>query len=234
MIFLCAFFISCWNCWFCKFTPPSSTVLIRDGMNLIQSIGVSRISTFGDLVKQYVKSLSLLFGLTDTVVDVFDRYDKDNSIMSEERTRRASASNLQTVYHFTIVLKGTQSQTGKSYHKLKIQASVDNFPWWVYITRPGLPLLPLKVGQTYFLVGTFSNPEIVKRVSASHVEHCFDMHSSHEEADTRMVLHVIFGDQQFKEQKVSERKNHHQMFRHRRTCSLCTLVFFPKFESTEH
>jgi hypothetical protein len=49
---------------------PSSTVLICDGMNLIQSIGVSRISTFGELVKQYVKSLSLLFGLTDTVVDV--------------------------------------------------------------------------------------------------------------------------------------------------------------------
>ena len=33
----------------------SSTVLIRDGMNLIESIGVSRISTFGDLAKQYVK-----------------------------------------------------------------------------------------------------------------------------------------------------------------------------------
>ena len=90
-----------------------------------------------------------------------------------------------------------------------------------------MPLLPLKVDKTYFLVGTISNPEIVKRVSVSHVENCFDMHSSHEEADNRMILHVIFGDQQFKEQKVSERKN-------RRACSLCTLVFFPKFESTEH
>ena len=79
---------------------PSSTVLICDGMNLIQSIGVSRISTFGELVKQYVKSLSLLFGLTDTVVDVFDRYDKDNSIMSAERTRRASANSIP-FYHLS-------------------------------------------------------------------------------------------------------------------------------------
>jgi hypothetical protein len=88
-----------------------------------------------------------------------------------------------------------------------------------YITGAGLPLLPLKVGQAYFLVGTFSNPEIVKRVSAGHVENCFELHSSHEEADTRMILHALFADQKFKEQKVKGRID----IITRRACSLCTL-----------
>ena len=159
------------------------------------------------------------------VVDVFDRYDKDDSIKSAERTRRASASNSQIVYHLS---EGRSIPDWKKFIKLKKQAGVDNFPWWVYYRS----LLPLKVGQTDFLVGTFSNPEIVKRVSAGHVENCFDMHSSHEEADTRMILHAIFADQQFKEQKVKGRIVIIIKCSDTDVLVLC-VHFFPKLESTE-
>ena len=99
-----------------------------------------------------------------------------------------------------------------------------------YITGVGMPLLPLKVGQTYFLVGTFSNLEIVKTVSAGYVENCFDMHSSHEEADTRMILHAIVADRQFKEQKVKGRI----IIKCSDTDVLVLFVHvFPNLESTE-
>jgi hypothetical protein len=56
------------------------------------------------------------------------------------------------------------------------------------------------------------------------------MHSSHEEADTRMILHAIFGVQQFKEQKVKGRI----IIKCSDTDVLVLFVHvFPNLESTE-
>jgi hypothetical protein len=58
------------------------------------------------------------------------------------------------------------------------------------------------------------------------------MHSSHEEADTRMILHAIFADQQFKEQKVKGRIVIIIKCSDTDVLVLC-VHFFPKLESTE-
>ncbi|CAC5394474.1 unnamed protein product [Mytilus coruscus] len=67
--------------------PPfdhSATVLIRDGMSLVQSFDVKRMSTFGDLAKSYIMQVQSCFRFTGKVVDVFDRYDIEHSIKSAE------------------------------------------------------------------------------------------------------------------------------------------------------
>jgi hypothetical protein len=48
------------------------TVLIRDGMGIIQSLDVKKFSNFGDLAIFYLKHLSMLFQSAETIVDFFD------------------------------------------------------------------------------------------------------------------------------------------------------------------
>jgi hypothetical protein len=55
-----------------SFTLPSFdktlTVLIRDGMGIIQSLDVKKFSNFGDLSIFYLKHLSMLFQSAETIV----------------------------------------------------------------------------------------------------------------------------------------------------------------------
>ena len=48
----------------------------------------------------------------------------------------------------------------------------------------------------YYIAGSFGNPEIVNVVSDQDV---FDMHSTREEADTRMILQALHADKRLKE-----------------------------------
>jgi hypothetical protein len=86
-----------------SFTLPSFdktlTVLIRDGMGIIQSLDVKKFSNFGDLAIFYLKHLSMLFQSAETIVDVFDRYDLKDSIKSAERERRSQAAGGHRIYH---------------------------------------------------------------------------------------------------------------------------------------
>jgi hypothetical protein len=86
-----------------SFTLPSFdktlTVLIRDGMDIIQSLDVKKFSNFGDLAIFYLKHLSMLFQSAETIVDVFDRYDIKDSIKSAERERRSQAAGGHRIYH---------------------------------------------------------------------------------------------------------------------------------------
>ncbi|CAG2205634.1 unnamed protein product [Mytilus edulis] len=49
------------------------------------------------------------------------------------------------------------------------------------------------------LAGAFSNPEIVRQLSNEHVIDLPDLFCSHEEADTRILLHVIHSDKIFQQ-----------------------------------
>ena len=51
---------------------------------------------------------------------------------------------------------------------------------------------PLPTGKHLILAGVFfSNPGVVKTISGSSAVECPGMFSSHEEADTRMILHDV-------------------------------------------
>ena len=77
---------------FLSFFHPESTVVIRDAMGVIQSMEFKVSSSFGDFGRNYLKLLSLQFGMAATVVDVFDRYDVEDSTKNAERQRRALLS----------------------------------------------------------------------------------------------------------------------------------------------
>jgi hypothetical protein len=57
-------------------------------MAIIHSMNVKRFKSVGDLTKGYFKSLLACFHSFDCVVDVFDRYDVEQSVKSTERKRR--------------------------------------------------------------------------------------------------------------------------------------------------
>lgn len=57
-------------------------------MAIIHSMNVKRFKSFGDLAKGYFKVLLACFHSFDCVVDVFDRYDVEQSVKSTERKRR--------------------------------------------------------------------------------------------------------------------------------------------------
>ena len=66
----------------------SRTTLIRDDMPLLQSINAKRFRTFGEMALDFVKNQISCFQFTSLVVDIFDRYDIQNSIKKAERDRR--------------------------------------------------------------------------------------------------------------------------------------------------
>ena len=60
------------------------TTLIRDGMPLLQSINAKRFRTFGEMALDLKKNQISCFQLASVVVDIFDRYDIQNSIKKAE------------------------------------------------------------------------------------------------------------------------------------------------------
>ena len=65
----------------------SRITLIRDGMPLLQSINAKRFRTFGEMALDFVKYQISCFQLASVVVDIFDRYDIQNSIKKTELDR---------------------------------------------------------------------------------------------------------------------------------------------------
>ena len=55
------------------------TTLIRDGMPLLQSINAKRFRTLGEMALDFFLNQISCFQLASVVVDIFDRYDIQNS-----------------------------------------------------------------------------------------------------------------------------------------------------------
>jgi hypothetical protein len=75
------------------------TVLIRDDMGIIQSLDGKRFTNVGDLAIFYLKHLSMLYQSAETIVDVFDRYVRKDSIKSAERELRSQVAGRHMIYH---------------------------------------------------------------------------------------------------------------------------------------
>ena len=88
------------------------TILIRDGMALIQSLDVKKCKTFGDLAKQFIQFQIYCFSSVSCVVDVFDKYDFEQSIQSAERDRSSSFCGSRKVFE---VIEGDRFLIGKGF-----------------------------------------------------------------------------------------------------------------------
>ena len=69
----------------------TSCVYIRDAMAAIQMMPGDSYSTCDSLASAYQRKLLVEFDKADTVFDVFDRYDNENSVKVGERERRVDA-----------------------------------------------------------------------------------------------------------------------------------------------
>ena len=185
--------------------PPfekGSSVLIRDGMSVIQSMDVKKASNFGDLAKSYLKQQSIQFESVTTLIDVFDRYDVKDSIKSAERERRTIASSGHKVYQVNegSSIPDWKRFLGNSKNKQALVSFLGTFCSDFYQTKQ-----PLAEGLTLYLAGSFYNPEVVKKVVANQVSDCVALYSTQEEADTRIILHVLDMDEQFGQRNVKGR-----------------------------
>ena len=77
----------------------TSCVYIRDAMVAIQMMPGDSYSTFDSLASAYQRNLLVEFDKADTVFDVFDRYDNENSVKAGERERMADAGEGSRKYH---------------------------------------------------------------------------------------------------------------------------------------
>ncbi|CAC5359720.1 unnamed protein product [Mytilus coruscus] len=204
----------------------SHTVLIRDGIGIIQSMDVKKCSTFGDIVQSYLKILLTCFFNAGTVIDVFDRYDIKNSIKSAERLRRTLSFGAQKVYQ---VIEGRAIPDWKKFlcnaeNKQSLIRLLGEYCEWYFEESP------LEGDAVLFLAGVFNNPEVVKKISCNGVSTSVDLYSTQEEADTRILLHSLYADNQI----FSNRTKGRIVVQSSDTDVLVLCVhYFPKLENTE-
>lgn len=166
----------------------SHSAHVMDGMVTLQSLNDSGFQTFNDLGELVLrKTLGLLNQNPNAhcVTIVYDRYDNSQSIKCFERERRGNTSNSKT-HHIT----GTGNVPN---YRLYLQSCGNKAALCLFVSNYIISAAParLKVQDTIVLAGGFENGQDVRIVDHTGV-HCLpELDSTHEEADTRMVLHAI-------------------------------------------
>ena len=167
------------------------TAYIIDGMAMLQALNADHFKTFNDLAEIILKRLIRILRSptfqAEIVTMVFDRYDSKNSIKTDERQRRGSAIPQNMSTHHII-----GSRTVPHYRQyLKVVSNKADLVLFVsnYILDKARNRLP--EGTSIVMAGGFRDAETVIKVTAAGQERMEELFSTHEEADTRMVLHSV-------------------------------------------
>ncbi|KAK3917997.1 LexA repressor [Frankliniella fusca] len=154
--------------------------LIIDGQALIMSIGKPHnAQTFGDLanaVTNRIKSLSSNYQRVDVV---FDRYNK-HSIKAETRQKRTATSRpiRRAITSRAVPLpKSWSNYITLEENKSELADFISN------------EILTANYGQTTVVVAGGFTDEL--QVNASNGMDCSSLQSTHEESDTRVILHAV-------------------------------------------
>ena len=70
-----------------------NSIYIRDAMAILQMMDAGSFRSFNELASSYAVQLLKSLSSADTIVDVFDRYDYQNSVKVRERARRGQVGN---------------------------------------------------------------------------------------------------------------------------------------------
>ena len=163
-------------------------------MTIIHSMNVKRFKCFGNLAKNYFKVLLACFHSFDCVVDVFDRYDVEQSVKSTERKRR-SVGHIGRVFQiidsrpipdWKKILSVPENKTGL------IRFLGDN-------ALKHYTCFTLGDNDQLQLAGCFQNPETVMIISSGSIDDVPELFSAQEEADTRIILHALFANKDIEE-----------------------------------
>ncbi|CAH1277494.1 Hypp9663, partial [Branchiostoma lanceolatum] len=161
------------------------TSYIIDGMAMIQAVGAGGTAFFGDLAILHYRLLTSNFVQYCHRVDVvFDQYNK-MSIKDGERLRRVRQSS------FEVKIQGPTTPIPKQWKKYvanpKNKANLSAYLTQTFCELGMNQLLP---GQKMILGGGCEDGERAVLVTNNHMEDLKSLYSDHEEADTRMLLHV--------------------------------------------
>ena len=164
------------------------TAYIIDGMALLQALDKSKLGTFNDLglvVMQTIQSLlTSNLGVTSVTL-VFDRYDCEIVIKQLERDRRTDKETTPTY-----VISGRRRVPNyRTFMKNATNKSALTEFICVYLTDTAPQIL--KEHQWLMLAGVFTNGQLVKVVEHTGVRERPELFSTHEEADTIILLHTI-------------------------------------------
>ena len=162
------------------------TACIIDGIALLQALDESKFDTFNDLglvVMQRIQSLLTSYLGVTSVTLVFDRYDCEISIKQLELDRRTDKDTTPT--H---VIGGRRRFP--NYRKLMTNATNKSaLAEFTCVYLPDSAPQILKEHHWLMLAGGFTNDQLVKVVEHTWVRERPELFSTHEEADTRILLH---------------------------------------------
>jgi hypothetical protein len=160
-----------------------------DGMAMIQSLNENHFKTFNDVGNLVLKRCIRILNNRDmdvaVVTVVFDRYDQELSIKSSERDRRGTTDG-----GIAILIQGNRDVPNyrcflkSAVNKASLAAFISD-----YVCSNGGELLPAR--RSIILAGGFKNGELVRVVNEDGVSDVDDLKCTHEEADTRLLLHAV-------------------------------------------
>jgi hypothetical protein len=158
-------------------------------MALIQSLNVKRLKTFGDLAQDFIQCQLSCFSHVVCLVDVFDRYDLELSIKSAERDRRSTYCLSLKVFQ---IIEGRPIPDWKKFLGVDInKQALLQFLGKSIVKHHDQSPRKMSAEDTLYLAGVCNDHITVKKICSEGVSDCPELFCTHEEADTRMLLHVI-------------------------------------------
>ena len=173
---------------------PKSTVYIRDGMAVLQSMKPSTTDTFDKHASSYMSTMLKGFEKAHTVIDVFDRYDNEKSVKFQERAQRAAAAGSYKTYSVSggRTMPNYKDFMAVSKNKESLVKHITN-----YIIQHGPKRVVKHKEWSLFVAGGGDNEEETFCITCIGVNKVEELFSTQEEADTRMLLHIVHADASF-------------------------------------
>lgn len=164
------------------------TAYVIDGMALLQTLDEAQFDTFDDLGRTVMQKILSLLASDQSVTSVtlvFDRYDMPLSIKQMERERRTGGETAPSY-----VING--QRTVPNYRKfLKNATNKSELTDFLCIYLSEHVQSQLRENESVTLAGGFTDGLLVILVDQRGVREVPELFSTHEEADTRLLLHAI-------------------------------------------
>ena len=175
-----------------KNKSPTPTAYIIDGMSFIQGVNESQFRTFDDLGEVIFKKLINLFMNSEldikTMVLVYDRYDLESGIKGQERQRRGDWQTTPD-YPSHIITGNREVPNFRKFLKSGKNKMVLIHFLTNHVEAKAIERLP--ENKVLIIAGGYPNGEAVREITHKGSRYMEDLFSTHEEADTRMILHAI-------------------------------------------
>ncbi len=173
--------------------PRDRSVYIRDTMSIIQGLVTKTGDTFNDIANRFADQMLKCFANADTVIDVFDRYDNVESVKALERALRESK-------HDGKVYQVIPGRVCPPWEKC-MGIGANKIAFNDFLCGEMEAMIPQKLDQfpnrSYFTSGGYKDGTLAKVMTCESVTIVEDLLSTQEEADTRMILHMIYANAAF-------------------------------------